>query len=412
MDTNISNGMFSREALAGYDRARMSSAVVTLVGLGAAGCNVGQNLALAGVGEIRLIDFDTVEPSNLTRSPLFDRRRLAGKKTRYKAREAAMGVLACSYAEDPMVRFAVARLEELGQGALAGSDVVMAAVDSLHMRALMADWTRLMGIKLVELGFSGTRGQVSVFPNGAGDEPCWRCQHPDVESGTASCALYARRAVESGAVPATQPLAATLAAMAAEQAIQAIHGKVPLGGKAFFLDLHSGRSNLLTLTTDPDCPGVHRQFGDVHELAVGCEEPLSAVIEAARSFAAEPVVHLPAPFVVEMPCAECGSLVEIGKPAWKLVQPPHCVECPSLPQLGTRGAVIASTVASDDPLAHRRCRVLGLPPAAIFEIEDRATDRVHAVKLAGTLNDLFELRQRERNETHGPSTRKEKPLEE
>ena len=94
MDINISSGLFSREALAGYDPERLSSAKVAVVGLGAAGSNVVQTLALAGVGELRLIDFDVVEPTNLTRSPLFDRRRLAGKKTRFKAREAGLGALA------------------------------------------------------------------------------------------------------------------------------------------------------------------------------------------------------------------------------------------------------------------------------------------------------------------------------
>lgn len=397
MDIDINSGLFSRETLAGYDRGRMSSAVVTVVGLGAGGCNVVQTLALAGVREIRLIDFDTVEPSNLTRSPLFDRRRLAGKRTRYKAREAALGALACSYAADPIVRFAIARFEEVGLGALVGSDVVIAAVDSLRIRALVADATRLLGIPMVELGFSGSRGQISVFPNTGGDEPCWRCLHPEVVDGIASCTLYAQGVVESGAIPATQPLAAVQGALAAEHGIQAVHGRFPLGGRAFFLDLHTGQSRVLHLTTDPDCPGVHRRLVGVRPLAVRSEEPVRAVLEAVREFTTEPVMHLPAPYVVEMPCAACGSPIEIGKPVWAVTQPPRCAKCPDLPRLGDSGIVVASTVAGDDPLAQRRCRALGLPPAAIFEVEDRATGAMHVVSLAGGLDDLFETRRRESN---------------
>ena len=396
MDINTSSGLFSRETLAGYDRARMSSAVVTLVGLGAGGCNAGQTLSLTGVGETRLIDFDTVETSNLTRSPLFDRRRLAGKRQRFKAREAGMGVLATSYAEDPIVRFAVARVEEVGLGALVGSDVVVAAVDSLPVRALLADATRLLGIPMVEMGFSGSRGQVSMFPNRAADESCWRCLHPEVEDGVASCTLYARRVEGEGAIPATQPLAAVVGAFAAEQAIQAVHHRFPLGGKAFFIDLHSGQTRVLQLTIDPDCPGVHRLLGDVRQLAVRCEDPLRAVLEAVRGFASEPVVHLPAPFIVEMPCAACGSPVEVGRPIWGMNEPPHCEKCPELPQLGAKGIEIVSTVAEGDPTSQRRCRTLGLAPAAVFEIEDRTTSEMHAVSLAGGIDDLFETRRRER----------------
>ncbi|MGB8294692.1 MAG: ThiF family adenylyltransferase [Polyangia bacterium] len=406
MDINTSNGLFSRETLAGYDRARMSSAIVTVVGLGAGGCNAGQTMALAGVNELRLIDFDSVEASNLTRSPLFDRRRLAGKRVRFKAREAAMGALANSYADDPIVRFAVARFEEVGLGALVGSDVVIAAVDSLRVRALLADATRLLGIPLVELGFSGSRGQVSVFPNRVGDEACWRCLNPEVEDGAASCVLYARRVAEAGAIPATQSLAAVLGALAAEHAIQAIHQRFPLGGKAFFLDLHTGQTRVLHLTTDPNCPGVHRRLGEIRPLAVRCEEPLRAVLEAARSFVTEPVVQLPAPFIVEMPCALCGASIEIGKPLWGVHQPPGCTKCPELPQLGDRGMVVASTVAGDHSLVQRRCHTLGLPPAAVFEIEDRATGELHAVKLSGDIDDLFETRRQERNTRATSATEK------
>ena len=419
MDTNTSSDLFSRETLAGYDRKRMESAVVTVVGLGAGGSNAVQTLALAGTNELRLIDFDTVEVSNLTRSPLFDRRRLAGKKPRFKAREAALGALVCSYAADPTVRFAIARFEEAGLGALVGSDVVIAAVDSLRVRALLADATRLLGIPMVELGFFESRGQISVFPNSTGEEPCWRCQHPQVEDGVASCTLYAQRVAAEGHIPATQSLAAVFGALATEHAIQAVHHRFPLAGRTFFLDLHSGRTNVLSLTTDPCCPGVHRRFGEVRPLMVSCDEPLRAVFDAARPFATDPIVHLPAPFVVQMPCAECGSPVEVAKPVWGVLQPPHCEKCPELPQLGERGMVVVSTVAASDPLAQRRCRTLGLSLAAILEIEDRATGVMHPVKLAGNLDDLFDVRRRGgntvspngilMNETATPSSKEMNP---
>ncbi len=92
MDTTT--GLFDRERLAGYDPQLLNQAYVAVVGLGAAGCNIVQTLALSGVGNLGLVDFDVVEASNLTRSPLFDRRRLQGQRPRFKAREAALGALA------------------------------------------------------------------------------------------------------------------------------------------------------------------------------------------------------------------------------------------------------------------------------------------------------------------------------
>jgi molybdopterin/thiamine biosynthesis adenylyltransferase len=371
--------------------------------LGAAGCNVVQTLALAGVREFRLIDFDLVEPSNLTRSPLFDRRRLAGKKARFKAREAGLGALACSYAADPIVRFKIGRFEEVGLGGLVGAHAVIAAVDSLRVRALLADATQLLGIPLVEVGFSGTRGQVSIFANADNDEPCWRCLHPRVEDGVASCTLYAKRVLAEGSVPSTQSLAAFLGALAAEHGIQAVHRRFPLGGRALYLDMHSGHANVLVLTADPCCPGVHRRLGPIRPLTVSCEDTVRDVIKAARSFATDPVVHLPAAFVSEMPCAQCGSPVEVAKPVWAVAQPPICEKCPELPQLGDRGVVVTTTVLESDLLAQRRCRSLGLSAGAILEIEDGSTGEMHAVQLAGDLDDIFEVLRRRSNTASRPS---------
>src|SRR5579872_1453611 len=51
---------------------RLSLARIALVGCGATGSALASLLARAGVGNIRIIDRDYVEPSNLQRQSLFD----------------------------------------------------------------------------------------------------------------------------------------------------------------------------------------------------------------------------------------------------------------------------------------------------------------------------------------------------
>src|SRR6478736_5520000 len=51
---------------------RLAAARVAVVGCGATGSAVASLLARAGVGTIRIIDRDYVEPSNLQRQSLFD----------------------------------------------------------------------------------------------------------------------------------------------------------------------------------------------------------------------------------------------------------------------------------------------------------------------------------------------------
>src|ERR1700751_4702782 len=53
-------------------QARLAAAQVALVGCGATGSALAGLLARAGVGNLRIIDRDYVEPSNLQRQALFD----------------------------------------------------------------------------------------------------------------------------------------------------------------------------------------------------------------------------------------------------------------------------------------------------------------------------------------------------
>ena len=60
---------FSRtELLLGADAVkRLASSRVLVAGLGAVGSYAVEGLARAGVGELRLVDFDVVQPSNINR---------------------------------------------------------------------------------------------------------------------------------------------------------------------------------------------------------------------------------------------------------------------------------------------------------------------------------------------------------
>ena len=390
------NGLHSREAIAGYDRKGMEEGVIVLVGCGAAGCNIAQTLALSGVGELRLVDPDVVELSNVTRSPLFRRERLASGRERHKVREVALGVLALSTAASPRVRFAVRPIEALGYGALRGASVVISALDSLSGRAYLADLTRALGVPLVELGFQGHEGHVAVFPNAADDEPCWRCMHPRVADGRLSCREYARAVVARGMTPATQPLAATFSALAAEAAIGALHGRFDLGGRYLGLDIRSGRAHRLEIALEPQCPGVHRRLRPDASVPVTARQPLTTLFEAVRSLVSEPVIHLPAEYVVSAPCVACGSEVPVGRPAWMMKEAPRCRRgCAPRPRLGGSGVLAVTTLRAQDDLATHTCLALGCAPGTLVTIEDVVTHASVVVELAGDLDDLYTLRMRE-----------------
>ncbi len=413
----LEDGLFSRERLAGYDSEVLKKGVVTLIGAGAAGNNIALPLALSGLGEIRIVDDDHVEPSNLTRSPLFRRDRLVGATKRYKAKEVAMGALGFSFADTPIVRYAVARIEALGLGALAGSGVVISAVDSFAAREYLSDATRLLRIPLVEVGFSGSQGHVTEFPNRSADDPCWRCLHPSAGVGPngISCTTYARAVAEQGRTPATQPLAAVFGALAAETAVQVLHGNFPLRNKLVQLDIRTGRSDVIDISPDADCPGAHRCLEEIERLPVSADEPLRRVFEVLAGRFGDLAVELPHPFLVEAPCELCGARVTVMKPAWAVRSVPKCRHCPEKPPSGPARLAVVTSIASDSRLAHAKCRKLGLPQGTIFEVRERGVSDRHVFQLVGSADDLFtSVKRKERNgagserierrESDGPAT--------
>src|SRR6185312_10606331 len=121
--------IFSRERLAGYDPERLARAVALIVGAGALGQNTAQNLALAGTGEIRIVDKDQFEPHNRTRSPAYPLPEEVERFGLQKARAVAGKLRPMMTNSDPVMRFADNWIEELGDGAFKNASVVLSCVD-------------------------------------------------------------------------------------------------------------------------------------------------------------------------------------------------------------------------------------------------------------------------------------------
>ena len=72
MSGNDSDARYSRQQLLeDWDQTRFSEARVAIIGIGATGSVIASTLAMMGVGELVLVDMDTVELSNLSRQLLF-----------------------------------------------------------------------------------------------------------------------------------------------------------------------------------------------------------------------------------------------------------------------------------------------------------------------------------------------------
>jgi adenylyltransferase/sulfurtransferase len=396
--------MFSRERLTGYEPELLAQSSALVVGAGALGQNVVCDLALAGVGEIRIVDQDYFEPHNRTRSPLFPSLEEQEQYGRAKAPTVARKLKPLMTAPGARVRHAHAWIEALGDGAFKDTSVVLACVDKPSARAYLADKARLHGIPFVEAGFEGADISFSCFPAVRGEEaktaPCWRCSHQEIdgEGMMFSCLAYAERVAGLGFVPAIQNAAATLGGLQAEAAIVSLHESLasPLKFRAMDLNIRSGQSRVITLLTDPECPGVHH-FLDTPptKLTTPATNTVEQLLQELTNFFGAPArIELNPGLVWSAACTNCTEVTEVRKRMWEWAASSCCNECGGLFARAGNDSAESPIIhyyldsESNEQILKATCAEIGLPALSFVEASAE-NGPVQVFELAGSLEQLF-----------------------
>ena len=160
----------------GQEKLGASRAVI--VGCGAIGAALTSLLARAGVGELRIIDRDFVEPSNLQRQVLFDEQ--DALQSTPKAIAAARKIMQFNSAVriDPQVADLTPQTIDL----LAGADLVLDATDNFETRYLINDYTVKNDVPWIYAAAVGAYGTtMNILP---GETACLTCIFPDQPHGT------------------------------------------------------------------------------------------------------------------------------------------------------------------------------------------------------------------------------------
>jgi molybdopterin/thiamine biosynthesis adenylyltransferase len=167
---------YSDLAVSKYElQRRLTSCRVVLLGLGGVGSHLLYDLAALGLQEVRVVDFDRVELSNLNRQILYSEAEIGRLKT-----DAAVERIRAFNSRirlDPVTR-QLTSAEDVFE-VVDGFDVVIAAVDRPKMR--IADWVNegcvRAGVALITGGVDVTRSfYYTILPGISGCVRCWRTQ--------------------------------------------------------------------------------------------------------------------------------------------------------------------------------------------------------------------------------------------
>ena len=151
-------------------QAKLLDAKVLVVGAGGLGSPVLYYLAAAGIGTLGIVDFDTVDRSNLQRQILHQDDRVGMAKT-----ESAERTLTSLNPDVTVVRHDVALTSENALDVIRSYDIVVNGCDNFPTRYLINDAAYFLRKPLVDGSVLRFEGMATVFEPGQG---CYRCLYP------------------------------------------------------------------------------------------------------------------------------------------------------------------------------------------------------------------------------------------
>ncbi len=218
---------------------KLKQSRVLIVGLGGLGSPVALYLAAAGVGELHLADFDTVDTTNLHRQILHDTASVGRTKV-----DSAIERLE---AHNPLVKVVPLRTaldaDSLGS-AVAAVDLVLDCTDNFAIREAVNGACVAAGKPLVSGAAIRLEGQLSVFDPRVASSPCYHCLYGHGSEAELTCS-------EAGVAG---PLVGLVGSLQALEALKLLAGfGEPLVGRLLLIDALTSRFRELKVKRDPAC---------------------------------------------------------------------------------------------------------------------------------------------------------------
>jgi molybdopterin/thiamine biosynthesis adenylyltransferase len=194
---------------------RLLASRVAVVGCGATGSAISSLLARSGVGTLRIIDRDYVEPSNLQRQSLFDESDAAESVPKAIAAAKKIAAFNSEIVVEPKVADLI---PENIESLLADVDLVLDGTDNFETRYLVNDFAVKASLPWI---YTAAVGSYAVSMNvSPGKTACLACMFPDQPSG------FIETCETAGILATAVSLAASIAATEALKFLTGAHERL------------------------------------------------------------------------------------------------------------------------------------------------------------------------------------------
>jgi molybdopterin/thiamine biosynthesis adenylyltransferase len=366
-----------------WRQEKVRAAAVMVVGAGALGNEVLKNLAMMGIGRLLIVDFDVVEPGNLSRSVLF-RESDAGQK---KAVVAARAVKALN----PDVAVQALHLDvnsQLGMGVMRRMDGMVGCLDNREARLTLNRFSWQLGKPWVDGAIEALLGYARVFWPGQG--ACYECTLTDRDyeliNLRRSCGLIALENLQAGKVPTTPTAAAIIGGIQSQEVLKIIHGMAVKPGVSQIINGLTGESYTTRLPIKHDCMS-HARLDRIIEFPQATTEgtTLSDIYRLVCEKLGRKIhLYLHHGLVTELRCKRCQRVAPVLISQYDLNESlARCPVCKNmrLPTLINHYNGEPTSYAKE-PLAG-----LGIPPLAVMLAD--IDDQTIGIELSGDAHKLM-----------------------
>jgi adenylyltransferase/sulfurtransferase len=340
-----------------WQQERLLAGKVLVVGAGALGNEVLKNLALLGVGHIYIIDYDTIESTNLTRSVLYR----AADEGRPKSERAAAAVKSMN--ADVRVRAVNGNvITDLGLGVFRDVDVTIGCLDNREARLWINRQCWKVGKPWVDGAIQEISGVAKVFV--PPDSACYECAMTERDYQLInlrySCPLLKAEDVAQGKVPTAPTISSIIAGIQTQEALKLLHGMPVKAGAAM---VFNGESNNFYITNYQRKEGClsHETYGAATDVPLGASDPVEALFAALGGTR----LLLDRDLLIDLACPACGVRKDVFRPlALVPLGEGKCPKCGALMKTNIVHEVLKGT-----DLAKRTLREAGVAPYDIVKVE-------------------------------------------
>ena len=367
------------EFISWWEREKVQNAKVMVIGAGALGNEVIKNLALMGIGNLFIVDFDKIEAANLSRSVLFRET----DNNRSKAEIAA--ARAKSINPDIHVQYMNGDVTtQLGLGLIRRMDVVIGCLDNREARLAVNRFCYWVNKPWVDGAIQELLGLVRVFVPGQG--ACYECTLTEQAlrdlSSRYSCPLLARQNILLGKVPTTPTIASIIGGMQSQEALKLINDMPVEAGKVVHYNGLVNEMHTTAYSARDDCES-HWTYGEITELPARSERTtLADLLRIARAdLGPDAMIELDQELITQLECPNCHTVEMILKPLSEVTfEAGHCPTCGEL-----RESTLTHIISGEEKFLHRTLFSVGVPPLHIVKAHNGVQYRFY--ELTGDLQD-------------------------